>query len=39
MTDLSKLEAELTAEIAGATDLAALEAVRVAAVARREPGS
>ena len=35
MTDLSKLEALLTAEIAGAADLAALEAVRIAALGKQ----
>src|SRR3954453_23706559 len=34
MTDLSKLEAELSAAIAGASDVAALEAVRVAALGK-----
>src|SRR5436190_11239269 len=34
MTDLSKLEAELTAQVAAASDIAALEAVRVAALGK-----
>src|SRR6201996_6601739 len=34
MTDLSNLEAELAASIAGAADMAALEAVRVAALGK-----
>src|SRR3954470_5519282 len=34
MTDLSKLEAELTAAVAAAADVAALEAVRVAALGK-----
>jgi phenylalanyl-tRNA synthetase alpha chain len=35
MTDLTKLEAELTAQIAAAADLAALEALRVAALGKQ----
>src|SRR6201995_3010444 len=34
MTDLSKLEADLSASISGAADMAALEAVRVAALGK-----
>ena len=34
MTDLSKLEADLSAAIAAADDVAALEAVRVAALGK-----
>ena len=34
MTDLSNLEAELSAAVAGAADLAALDAVRVAALGK-----
>ncbi len=34
MTDLTKLEADLSAAVAGAADLTALEAVRVAALGK-----